>query len=121
MQVQHGDVDIVQQLAVELDSIAGGEEHNDFLFAILLQEGEQEQEALVACAHHIALSVVQSYIKIVVVIACHSRRSPAPDPLQSRPAHRRSRPSTQESLKRMTGEREEGGSQQDLQREQAER
>lgn len=40
-----GQVNVVQQLVVELDGHAGGEEDHQLLLAVLLQEGEEEQEA----------------------------------------------------------------------------
>lgn len=40
-----GQVDVVQQLVVELDGHAGGEEDHQLLLTVLLQEGEEEQEA----------------------------------------------------------------------------
>ena len=38
-----------------LDRVARGEEDHNLLVQIFLQEGEQQQEALVAGAHHVAL------------------------------------------------------------------
>lgn len=40
-----GKVDVVQQLVVELHRHAGGEEHHQLLLTVLLQEGEEKQEA----------------------------------------------------------------------------
>lgn len=39
-------VNVVEQLIVELDRHAGGEEHHQLLLAVLLQEGEEQHEAL---------------------------------------------------------------------------
>ena len=39
--VQDWNVNVVEQLSVELDRHAGGEEHHQLLGAILLQEGEE--------------------------------------------------------------------------------
>lgn len=39
-------VDVVEQLVVELHGHAGGEEDHQLLLAVLLQEGEEQQEAL---------------------------------------------------------------------------
>jgi hypothetical protein len=55
MQVKDGDIDIVEQLRIILDSIAAGKENNDLLLEVLLQEGEQQQEANVAVNDDIAL------------------------------------------------------------------
>ena len=56
MEVEHGDIDVVEQLRVELDRVARREENDDLLFAqILLQEREEQQEPLVRLADHIAL------------------------------------------------------------------
>ena len=39
-------VNVVEQLVVELDRHTGGEEHHQLLLAVLLQEGEEQHEAL---------------------------------------------------------------------------
>ena len=44
--VAHRDVDVVEQLGVVLHGVARGEEHHDLLLQVLLQEREEEQEAL---------------------------------------------------------------------------
>ena len=48
-------VDVVEQLVVELDRHAGGEEHHELLLPVLLQEGEEQQESLLRGTHHVAL------------------------------------------------------------------
>ena len=48
-----GQVDIVQELVVELDGHAGGEEHHHLLVPVLLQEGEEKEEALVTGTDYI--------------------------------------------------------------------
>lgn len=57
VQVQHGAVDVVEQLRVVLDRVAAGEEDDDLLLLLLhpRQEGEEEDEALVGVAEHVAL------------------------------------------------------------------
>lgn len=41
-----GQVDVVEQLVVIFDGHAGREEDHQLLLAVLLQEGEEQQEAL---------------------------------------------------------------------------
>mmetsp|Transcript_4279 Transcript_4279/g.9394 ORF Transcript_4279/g.9394 Transcript_4279/m.9394 type:complete len:217 (-) Transcript_4279:608-1258(-) len=55
MQIHHRQVDVVEQLGVVLDRVARGEEHNDLLLAVFLQEGEKEEEAIGRLAHDEAL------------------------------------------------------------------
>lgn len=45
VEIQDGHVDVVQQLAVILDRITAGEEHDNFLLHVFLQEAEQKQES----------------------------------------------------------------------------
>lgn len=44
MQIEHGNVNIIQQLSVVFHRLAAGEEHNNFLLDIFLQEREQKQK-----------------------------------------------------------------------------
>ncbi len=53
MELKDGDVNVVQQLGVELDSVAGGEENNNLLLQVLLQKGEEEQEPFSRGAHNV--------------------------------------------------------------------
>ena len=55
VQVQHRQVDVVEQLGVVLDAVAAGEEDDDLLPEVALEEGEQKQEALVRVADDVAL------------------------------------------------------------------
>jgi large-conductance mechanosensitive channel len=55
MQVEHGDVDIVKQLAMVLHRLAAGEENDDLLLEVLAEKRKEEEEALVAVADDIAL------------------------------------------------------------------
>lgn len=56
MEVQDGQVNVVEELGVVLDRVAGRKEDDDLLlFVVLLQEGEEEHESLVALADHVAL------------------------------------------------------------------
>jgi hypothetical protein len=55
MQIHYGNVNVVQQLGVELDRVAGRHEDNDLLVQILLQKREQQQEPRLRWADDIAL------------------------------------------------------------------
>ena len=55
MDAHDGQVDVVEELVVELDAHAGGEEDHDLLLAVLLQEGEEEEQPLLRGADHVAL------------------------------------------------------------------
>ena len=45
MYVQYRYVNVVEQFRVELDRVARGKEHHDFLAEILLEEREQQKES----------------------------------------------------------------------------
>lgn len=55
MEVQNGNVDVVEQLSVVLHRVATGEEDDDLLLHVFLEEGVQEPEACIGRAYHIAL------------------------------------------------------------------
>lgn len=55
MDVFDVDVDVVEEVGVELDGVAGREEHHDFSLPVFLEECEQQAESLVWVAHHEAL------------------------------------------------------------------
>ena len=55
VQIQHRNVDVVQQVGVVLYRLTGGEEDDDLLVHVLLEEGEEQQEARLARTHHVAL------------------------------------------------------------------
>jgi hypothetical protein len=42
VQLQHGKVNVVEELCMVLDAVAAGEEDNDLLLEIALEEREQE-------------------------------------------------------------------------------
>lgn len=48
-------VDVVEELVVELHRHTGGEEDHELLLAVLLQEGEEQQEALLRRTHDVTL------------------------------------------------------------------
>jgi hypothetical protein len=48
-------IDIVQQLGVIFYGIATGEEDDDFLPSVFLEEGVEEEEALVGLANNVSL------------------------------------------------------------------
>lgn len=54
MDGEHGQVNVVEQLVVELDGHAGAKEHHHLLLTVLLEECEQQQEAFLTRAHHVA-------------------------------------------------------------------
>ena len=53
--VEHGNVDIVQELRVELDAVAAAEKHHHLFVEVFLEKGEQEQESKVARADDVSL------------------------------------------------------------------
>ena len=55
MNTHDRNVDVIQQLVEKLDGHAAAEEDHDLLPAVLLQEGEQEQEPLLRGTNHKAL------------------------------------------------------------------
>lgn len=55
MNAHDGHVDVVEQLAEVLDGEARAEEHHHFLGAVLAKEREEQHEALVRLAQHVAL------------------------------------------------------------------
>jgi hypothetical protein len=55
VELQHGDVDVVEQLGVILDRVARGKEHDHLLLHVLLQEGEEQKEPHVAGHDDVAL------------------------------------------------------------------
>ena len=55
VEVENWQINVVEQLGVVFDAIAGGKEDDDFLLEVALEKGEQEQEAFVGVANHIAL------------------------------------------------------------------
>jgi len=56
MEIHHRDVDIVEELGVELDRIAGRKENDNLLLLhVLLEEGEEEEETALRRAHDVAL------------------------------------------------------------------
>lgn len=44
MKIEHGDIDIVEQLCVVFDGVTAGEENNNLLLHVALEESEQEEE-----------------------------------------------------------------------------
>ena len=59
MQVEDGDVDEVEELRVVLDRVARGEEYDHLLLEVLLEEGEEEHEAVRRLAHDESLLEVR--------------------------------------------------------------
>ena len=55
MDIEDWDIDIIQQLGVELDRVAGGEEYHHLLVSVLLEEGEEEEEPLLRGTYHVTL------------------------------------------------------------------
>ncbi len=55
VQVQHGQVDVVEQLGVVLDAVAAREEDDDLLLEVALEERKQQQKTLVGVADDVAL------------------------------------------------------------------
>lgn len=55
MDGHYREVNVVEELVVEFHRHAGGEEDHELLLAVLLQEGEEQQEALFRRTHYVAL------------------------------------------------------------------
>lgn len=55
VEVQDGDVDVVEEFCVVFYGVAGGEEDDYFLFEVLFEEGEEEEEAGFGRADDVAL------------------------------------------------------------------
>lgn len=55
VQLQNGEINVVQQLGVVLNAVTAGEENNDLLLQVALEEREQQQEALVSLTDNITL------------------------------------------------------------------
>ena len=69
VQGQHGQVNVVQQLRVIFDRVAAGKENDELLLEVLLQEGKQEQEALVRFAENVAL--LDAFHRAVLLAVVH--------------------------------------------------
>ena len=69
VQVEHGEVDVVEELGVIGDAVAATKEHDDLFIAVALEEGEQQQEALVGLAQHIPL--LQALDRAVLLPVVH--------------------------------------------------
>lgn len=67
-------VDVVEQLVVIFDGHAGREEDHQLLLAVLLQEGEEQQEALLGRTHHVALARRQTNTQRVMNLGSASQR-----------------------------------------------
>jgi hypothetical protein len=55
VEIKSWDVNVIQKLAVVLDRVAGGHEHDDLLLDVLLQERVQEGKPALALAHNVSL------------------------------------------------------------------
>lgn len=55
VEIQDRHIDVVEQLAVILDRITAGEEHDNFLLHIFLEETEQKQESPIRVTNDISL------------------------------------------------------------------
>ena len=55
VEIEHLEIDVLQEFRVVLDRVAGREEDDDLLLLHLLEEGEQEQETLIGVDNHVAL------------------------------------------------------------------
>lgn len=55
VEVENGKINVVEQFSMVLDTVTAGEEDNDLLLEVALEEGEQKQEALVRFTNDVAL------------------------------------------------------------------
>ena len=82
--VEHGHVDVIEQLGVVLDGIARREEDDDLLLPILLEEGEEQHEAVLRLADDEALLERRDGRRLGLLLRpslvelrrCHARVSP---------------------------------------------
>ncbi|TKW56812.1 hypothetical protein CTA1_6381 [Colletotrichum tanaceti] len=80
VQVQHRQVDVVEQLGVVLDRVATAEEDNDLLLEVALEEREEQQEALVGVADDVPLlQVLDSAVQLLLVDVDVQRARPQRD------------------------------------------
>ena len=68
------DVYVIEQLRVVLDGRAGGEEHHDLLAEVALEEGEQQQEALLGGHHAVPLLQPLACGQHLLVVHPHIQR-----------------------------------------------
>ena len=74
MNVQDGNVNVVEQLRVVLDAVAAAEEDHDFLFQVLLQEREEQEKAAVCRADDVALLNVVGRRHVIGVVDADVQR-----------------------------------------------
>ena len=74
VQLEHGNVDIVEQLRVELHGVARREEDNHLLLQVLLQKREEQQKALRRRAHDIALLEARARRELLLVVDADKER-----------------------------------------------
>jgi hypothetical protein len=55
VEIQDGDIDKVEEFGVVLDGLATGEEDDDFLLCITMEEGKEEQESFICFTDNVTL------------------------------------------------------------------
>ena len=55
VQIQDWKIDVIEEFRVVFDAITAGEEDDDFLLKVALQEGEEQEEAFVRVTDHVSL------------------------------------------------------------------
>lgn len=74
MNVQHGNVNVVEQLRVVLDAVAAAEKHHDLLLQVLLEKGEEKEEAAVRGADDVSLLNVVGRRDLIGVVDTNVQR-----------------------------------------------
>lgn len=74
MNVQDGNVNVVEQLRVVLDAVAAAEKHHDLLLQVLLEKGEKKEKAAVRGADDVTLLNVIGRRDIIGVVDTNVQR-----------------------------------------------
>jgi hypothetical protein len=77
VKLENGKINVVQQLGVVLNTVAAGEEDNDLLFEVTLEEGEEKQETLVGFTEDVALLQTGDGAMLFPVVNINVQRSGA--------------------------------------------
>lgn len=74
VQIQHRQIDIVEQLGVVLHRVTTAEKDDDLLLQVALQEREQQQEPLIRVAEHVPLLQVRNGAVLLLLVDVHVQR-----------------------------------------------
>ena len=71
VEIENLEVDVLEELGVVLDGVAGGEEDDDLLLLHLLEEGEEEKETLVGVDYDVALIQTLDCAELLLLVDVH--------------------------------------------------